>query len=84
MKVYTIKDKLIGFAGPIAMKNEDVAKRWFESFCINKKTTEHVRTSDFELWEIGTYEEEYGMIDGYNLSGHKLIAEGAIYDERKN
>lgn len=84
MKVYAIKDKLIGFTGPIAMKDENVAKRWFESFCINKKQNEHIRTSDYELWEIGSYNDENGKIDGYSLSEHKLIAEGVIYDERKN
>lgn len=84
MKVYAIKDKLIGFTGPIAMKNQDVAKRWFESFCLNKKSTEKIKTKDFELWEIGEYNEDNGTITGYALSELKLIMEGEIFDEPKN
>lgn len=82
MKIYAIKDKLIGFTGPIAMKNENVAKRWFESFCNTKKTNEHIKTKDYELWEIGEYNDENGTITGYALSELKLIMEGEIFDER--
>ena len=84
MDLYAIKDKLVGFTGPIAMKNEDVAKRWFTSFCRDKKEKEFTESKYYELWKIGNFNEEKGTIIGLQLSELQLIMEGEQFDERKN
>lgn len=81
MDIYTIKDKLIGFTGPMAFKNEDVAKRWFTAFCRDKKTKELTDAKYYELWKIGHYNEEKGTIIGMQLSELELIMEGESFDE---
>lgn len=81
LKMYTVKDTLAEFSGPLAFKDENLAKRWFEAFCMNKKNTEYTNPKYFELWEIGHFDPEKGTIIGYQLSELKLIEEGANFNE---
>lgn len=84
LKIYVIKDKLVGFGGPIAMQDEKTARRMFESYCKRKKNEEYCEAKYFELYETGTYDTEKGTMVGYPESGLQLIMEGEGFDEQKN
>lgn len=79
MNVYTVRDKLIGYAGPLAFEDDKVAIRWFESFCKTKKQQEFTDAKYFELYKIGTYNKENAKLEGYFPID--LVAEGEQFDE---
>lgn len=76
MKLYSIKDKLMEFTGPIAVKDDKVAVRMFDSFCASKKAQEYTESKYFDLYCIGEFDSEKGTIKGYEQSQLELIKEG--------
>ena len=83
-KVYSIKDKLTNFTGPIIFNEEKIAERFFESWCKRKKAEEYTDARYYDLYEIGTFDTEKGTIVGYPEAQLKLIREGNTYDEQRN
>lgn len=79
-KIYSVKDKLAEFSGPIAVRDEKIALRWFESFCKEKKNAEYTDCKYFDLYEIGTFDSESGEITGYPKQEIKLIKEGEQFE----
>lgn len=79
MNVYTVRDKLVGFTGPLAFEDNKVAERWFEAFCKQKKQNEYTEAKYYELYKIGTYDHETAKIEGtYPI---ELVKEGEQFDE---
>lgn len=64
------------FTGPIAFNDDKLAKRAFESFIQQKKQTEYLDTKYWDLYCIGEFDSETGVIKGYEKSQHKLVKEG--------
>lgn len=70
--LYVIKDELSGYAPPIAIKSDEMAKRWF----INQVNTTAVMkesAKDFSLWKVGEFNTESGLVVGEALNELKLI-----------
>lgn len=83
-KLYSIKDKLMNFTGPIAFPDEKTAVRWFEGECKRRQKLDFTSSKYYDLYEIGTFNPEEGTIVGWQLSQLKLIKEGAEFDEQTN
>lgn len=83
-KLYSIKDKLVNFTGPIAFQDEKIAIRWFEAFCRKKKAEEYTESKYYDLYEIGAFDPEKGTLTALNQSELKLIKEGEQFDEQKD
>ena len=78
LTLYSVRDKLVGFTGPIAMKDDKVAVRWFEAFCEQKKRQEFTEAKYFELYKIGTFNTENAEINPLPFT--ELIREGEQID----
>lgn len=70
--LYAIKDELSGYAAPITIKNDDLAKRWFTAQ-VNNNEMMKGSTKDFSLWKIGEFNTESGLVIGEPLNELKLI-----------
>lgn len=81
LKIYAVKDKLVGFGGPMAFKDDKVAERWFEAFCKSKKEQEFTEAKYFDLYFTGLFDTESGVITGNNPTEVKLIREGEAFNE---
>lgn len=74
MNVYAIKDIKTGYVEPQFFLNDEVAARWFK-FAISKPgTLELANVQDFQMFRIGTYDNDLGVIDSEE---HKLILDGS-------
>ena len=63
--MYSVLDNLTGkYFAPVMMMNDEEAKRQFKGQVNNIQLWKD-NPSDFDLWKLGTFEEETGMID-YN------------------
>lgn len=83
IKLYSIKDKLEEFQGVLAINDEKIAKRIFESYCKKQKTEQYTDAKYYELYELGEFETKTGVINGYSKQEIKLIAEGEQFDEQR-
>lgn len=83
-KLYSVRDKLMTFDGPIAFKEEKIALRWFEADCKRKINQYYTDAKYYDLYEIGTFDPEKGTINGYPESQLKLIKEGEVFDGKNN
>lgn len=78
LNLYSVRDKLVGFTGPIAMKDDKVAIRWFEAFCQQKKQQEYTEAKYYELYKIGTFDTENAEVTPLPFT--ELIREGEQID----
>ena len=77
MKIYSIKDTVIGTFGPIWFaRNNGEAIRSFEQAIKNDPKTKSI-AKDLQLNEIGTWNEETGEI----IPNVSFIENGSIYVE---
>lgn len=61
-KVYSIRDVNVGFMTPVCEINEACAVRNFE-FAVGKENTLlYSHAKDYDLYEIGTYDDESGLL----------------------
>ena len=75
LQMYAVKDELNGFAPPIPITNDELAKRYLRELYENNPT---VKTSpkDFSIWRVGDFDSELGrMIPDEN----KLIERAENY-----
>lgn len=82
VKLFSIRDKLIGYNPPIGFKDEKIAERWFEGECKRKIQNEFTSSKYFELYEVGTMDTETGYVTGYPTGNLKLILEGEQYERQ--
>lgn len=65
MKIYAVKDEAVeAFMQPFFGKARGQAVRSFMEECQRKDSDFAKHPGDFTLWEIGTYDEEKGHIQG--------------------
>ena len=74
----------MNFTGPIAIQDEKIAIRWFESECKKRQQIDFTSSRYYDLYEIGTFDPEKGTVIGWQISELKLIKEGAEYDEQSD
>ena len=65
LRLYAIKDTLVGFSAPYAQHNDAYAKRALENAVKDTKPN-HINTNpeDKELFYVGTFDEDTGIITG--------------------
>lgn len=69
MKLYSVRDKVSGlFGAPINDVNDDCAIRGFQIACNTEGTLMYAKPTDFELYSIGSFDEETGA----------FISQGAV------
>lgn len=83
LKLYSVRDKLTGFTGPIGFKDDKVATRWFEQMCRQKKDQEYAEAKYFDLYCVGIFDTETGITTGKTQSEIELVREGEQLDEPK-
>lgn len=81
VKLYSVRDKLIGFNPPIGFKDDKVAIRWFEAFCKQKKEQEYTEAKYYDLYCIGTFDTEKAELVGTAVHQIELIREGESLNE---
>ena len=84
VKLYSVRDKLVGFNPPIGFKDDKVAIRWFESFCEQKRVQEFTESKYFDLYCVGTFDTEKADLQGTAVHQIELIREGESLHEPKN
>lgn len=80
MKLYSIKDELVGFTPPIPLPSDTVAKRYFMDQLIGNPTMKN-SPKDFSIWAMGTFETHSGRIKSKEP---ELLERGKINDEKTN
>ncbi len=80
LNLYSVRDKLVGYTGPIAMKDNKVAIRWFEAFCKQKRENEYTEAKYFDLYRVGEFNTDNGEINELPVSKMELIREGEQFD----
>ena len=73
LKLYTVRDRLTGFGPLFSADNIDVAIRVFVMSFKNQKLT--VPLEDLDLYFIGTFETELGLLD--SASSPVFVARGS-------
>lgn len=63
LKLFCIKDELNGFAPPIPLQNQMVAKRYFREM-LQENPTMKLEPKDFSIWEVGDFDTETGELNG--------------------
>lgn len=66
MKIYSVRDINVGFNAPFVDINDEVAKRGF-AYAVNNTDMIGFRPSDFDLFCIGEFDKDKGMIVPYDL-----------------
>lgn len=79
VKLYSVKDKLMNFGGPIAFQDEKVAKRWFTQLLSSKKAN-YEDPKDFDLYCVGSMDIEKGNVLGTAVQEVELIMKGESID----
>lgn len=65
MKIFAIKDLKIGsFTKPFVDTHEQNAIRGFEQVINDKQSMYAKYPEDFELWKIGSFNDESGKVEG--------------------
>ena len=63
----------------LAGQDEKVALRWFETFCKNKKTANE-NPKYYDFYKIGEFDENTGVVTGYDKQNLVLLQEGANFE----
>lgn len=70
-------DRVAGtFAAPMAFVNRPCAQRWFRSV---SKQSEYAMPTDFELYAVGEYDTNTGLIVSFDMP--EFIEKGVDNDE---
>ena len=75
VKLYSVRDKLMGFQGPIGFQDEKVAKRWFVQIMAQKKDN-YEKPEDFEFYCCGSFDTEKGNVIGTAVQEVELVMKG--------
>lgn len=81
MNLYSVKDKLLGFAPPIPVDNDKAAIRWFESQMAARRDTDKMDPKYWDLYKVGTFNTETGEVTGTKSHEIELIREGEMLNE---
>lgn len=76
--VYVVRDIKTCFMTPTIDLNDLSAKRNFEHACMNEDSLMHSHPEDYQLFRIGTYLSDDGVIDSLDVP--ELIADACQFD----
>lgn len=62
LNAYSIRDKFAQFSAPFFCGNDFVAKRNFMFTAMNPETVIHAAPGDFDLYAIGSFNDETGEL----------------------
>lgn len=65
MELFCVKDKKVGFTDPVCLTSSQQAVREFCAFLAHVDSdsdTYHVPANDFQLWHVGTFDLDSGVI----------------------
>lgn len=65
MELFCVKDKKVGFTDPVCLSSSQQAVREFSGFLTtvdSQVDIYHVPASDFQLWHVGTFDLDSGVI----------------------
>lgn len=79
--LYSIKDKLSDFQGVMTIRDDEMALRIFEGYCRKQKAENYSDAKYYDLYKVGEYDSESGVVIGYTKQEMKLLKEGEQYDE---
>lgn len=80
-KIFAIRDKYTSFMSPAVDINEEAAKRNFAYAINNNPGVMNFAPSDYDLYQIGTYDSESGVIDA--LVPIKFVCNGMeVFNEK--
>ena len=66
LKIFTVYDsKVEAYMTPFFERSSGSAIRGFEQTCLDGKSSFSLYASDYTLFEIGTYDDETGMVEAY-------------------
>lgn len=72
-KAFAARDSRLGvFHPPFFMQHTGQALRWWEELCNDPKASMHKYPSDFQLFEVGDFDDEKGLF--YPLDAPHQIA----------
>lgn len=78
LNVYVMKDNKVGFMQPTFDQTDAIAIRNFK-YAITNNDFLNVNSSDFDLYKIGIYDSDSGIIDA--LSTPEFICSGFVPTE---
>lgn len=82
MNIYSIKDIKVGvYNVPFFYQHDQQAVRQFMELCNDGKSMICKYPADFELWKLGSYEEESGTFREGKFS---LMSGVAVFPDREN
>ena len=80
MEIYAIKDTKVAYNLPFYQHNQAEAQRNFAAAVRDTNGIMSKNPADFELWKLGTYDDETGLIYGgqpcYICSGMEVVNRG--------
>lgn len=62
LNIYSVRDLKASFGDVMMDVNDAVAMRNFQVACSRENTPLHVKGSDFELYRVGSFDTETGVI----------------------
>lgn len=63
MNIYALKDVKCGFMNPMTFKNDELANRAYKNMLAdNQPNLVTMNPEDFELWCLGNYDQDSGII----------------------
>lgn len=65
-RVYSVRDCNVGFNQPFVDRNDDCAVRGF-AYAVNNSDLMGFRPNDFDLYQIGEFDEELGKLTALDL-----------------
>lgn len=74
--LYSIKDKLMNFTGPLIFPDDKLAIRWFEQKMRALKEQEYADSKYWDLYIVGQFNDETGEILPPKNHIPELIREG--------
>lgn len=74
--LYSVKDKLMDYTGPLIFKDDKNAIRWFESKMEELKQKEYTDSKYWDLYKIGQFNLETGELIPPKTHAPELIREG--------
>lgn len=77
--IFAIRDAKTGFLAPMVEANDQVAIRNFVHACRNTESLFFTHASDYDLYKIGNYDSETGVISAEQLT--PIYSATSVYKE---
>lgn len=61
-RLYSIRDRKVGFMAPVIDTNDETARRNFSMAVINRDSLYMAFPDDYDLYFVGTFDSESGLV----------------------